>query len=72
MLDFFAERAGHLLNEELWKLFDQLLFEPQAFRERAGLSFDDSNAEDHVPVEWSERAKLGTPSGILMHELLMR
>jgi hypothetical protein len=71
-LDFFAENAGSLINDDLARLLDQLIFEPEAFQAEAGLSFDDPDSEALVPVEWEERDKLGTPCGVLSQDLRMR
>ena len=88
VLDFFADqRSGHLLNAELAALLEQILFEPQAFQAEPGLKLppeeraDGSVAElsEHgldeeaaVPVPWEQRTRLGTPNGILYHDLRMR
>ena len=83
VFDFFTERSGHLLNADLANLFQQLLFEPQAFQGEPGLELppgvsvevgegEQDKLEPLVPVEREQRKQLGTPNGILYHELRMR
>ena len=86
-LDFFAEqeRVGHLLDDKLAKLLEQLLFEPQAFQTAAGLLMHTSvglaaptlttaeaEEEELVPVPPNQRSRLGTPHGVLHHDLRFR
>ena len=70
-VDFFAERPGLLLDHELQSLFDKLLFQPEAFRlHDEAWSSSLLSPQTNVPAD--DRGALGTPFGLLTHELRHR
>jgi hypothetical protein len=64
ILNFFEERVGLLLNVQLSRLFEMILFEVST------LFFESNGVIDEVPVSPDDRkSKLGTELGVLMYEM---